>query len=169
MRTITRRQLAWFCILGYGAIFLALAYAIRWGSSEHPIGMAFSIAPIYAFVSFSIAIVVASNTRRDLVLIDLARLLMWAFVGYGIGVANMSVSYYRHFFPQNANMMETIGLATSGLSLGFIVISLFVFPTPRKYSGNRCCNCGYDKRGAASQTCPECGHDWNDLTESMKR
>lgn len=148
MRTVSRRQLTWTCVVGYGAIFCSLAYAIRWGNSEHPIGMAFSVAPIFAFVSYSIAVVVASRTRRNLVVIDLVRLMLWALVGYGLGVANMSVSYYRHFFPQNSNLMEAIGLAISGLAFGLIVVSLFVCPVPRRYKGDVCPQCGNDVRGA---------------------
>jgi len=151
-----RRELFWLGVIGYALIGVALACVFAYGSSEHPVGMVFSFAPIPAFVAFTLALLSASRSKRPLTRIDLARVALWALVGYGFGIAQMAGAYYRHYFPQYADLAMSLGYALAGVCLGLIVVSVLIFPTPKRYSAGCCAVCGYDLT-ASSGRCPECG------------
>ncbi|MCB9867894.1 MAG: hypothetical protein H6816_14815 [Phycisphaerales bacterium] len=93
--------------------------------------MAISTAPIPAFLAFSIALVFAARTHRPLASGDFARIVLWAAVGYGFGVAHMADGYYRHYFPQRADTMVALGYTLAALSLCVIVLSVVLGRTRR--------------------------------------
>jgi uncharacterized membrane protein len=144
--------------IGYVIMGASVYPVMGWGSPEHPIGMAFCLAPIYAFVTFSVVLVVAARTRRPLGVADLFRIVLWTIVGFGLGVHSMAGSYYAHFFPQRSDSMRTIGLAIVGVALFLVVMTFFVLKNPSIYGSGLCPHCGYDQRGHEYERCPECGH-----------
>lgn len=147
-----RRTLFWTAACTYALIVLLFAQSLGRGSAEHPIGMALCLAPITAFVAFSIALIVACCTRRALVRADFIRVILWALIGAGFGVVMMADGYYRRFHPDLAPRFVAGGYVL--MTLCAVLIALVTIMQRRRgvHPGHGCPTCSCDSPSATVET-----------------
>ena len=114
--------------IGFACLLVFLVFSICWGSSEHPIGMAFSVAPLFGMVAFLIASAFARRCRRPLTIVDGIRIGCWTALGCAEGVREMSTAYYEHYWPQYSVLAHMSAVVTMTTCLLIIVTVTVLYP-----------------------------------------
>jgi hypothetical protein len=145
-RIITRRSLLICCVIGYipiiAAIFLLMPFARR----HHPVGTPIALAPVFCFLTYSHVVAAGMWMRRPLSRVDLVRIGLWGVVGIGIGMVFDPLSSDRASSAL-AGELRAVGMAVAGFTFGVIVLTVLIYPNPRRYADQACPRCGYDQSG----------------------
>jgi hypothetical protein len=155
-RIITRRSLLNCCLVGYIPIIVAIFLLMPFARRHHPVGTPIALAPVFCFLTYSHAVAAALWMRRPLSRLDLFRIGLWGVVGFGIGMLFDPLSSDRASSPL-AGGIRAVGMAVAGFTFGVIVLTVLIYPNPRRYADQACPRCGYDRSGRRSASCPECG------------
>lgn len=156
MRTrLPKPMLIWW--IAFIGLLVFLGVSICYGSSEHPVGMALSVAPITAIFAFSISTAIARLSRRPVTVVDAIRIACWTGFGCAEGVGQMSASYYAHYWPQYSTLARTFAGSAMGFCLLVILFVTLCFPIHKPLGEPHCPYCNYDLTGNVSGVCPECG------------